>query len=172
MTLHYHFMFIGSAVMSSFFSEVSSLYFLFLDWSCQEFIKFIDILKERILPVDFLFLSIHVSLLFFPVKKCLFLFLTLSGLSCDTWDLLLWLLGFSLAVVHELSFPVTCGILVSWLGIKPTFPALEGRLSTTGPPGKSWAYCFFQYMFSLLLVSFHIFNLFLTSWDGNLEIDF
>ena len=51
MTLHYLFMSIGSAVMSSFFSEVSSLYFLFLDWSCQEFIKFIDILKEQILTL-------------------------------------------------------------------------------------------------------------------------
>ena len=171
MTLHYLFMSIGSAVMSSFFSEVSSLYFLFLDWSCQEFIKFIDILKEQILTLLIFYFCLFMWA-FFSVKKCLFLFLTLSGLSCGTWDLLLWLLGFSLVVVHELSFPVTCGSLVSWLGIKPVFPALEGRLSTTGPPGKSWAYCFFQYMFSLLLVSFHIFILFLTSWDGNLEIDF
>ena len=151
MTLHYLFMSIGSAVMSSFFSKVSSLYFLFLNWSCQEFIKFIDILKEQILTVDFLFLSIYVSFLFFSVKKCLFLFLTLSGLSCGTWDLLLWLVGFSLVAVHELSCPVACGILVSWLGIKPIFPALEGRFSTTGPPGKSWAYCFFSiYVFTFI----------------------
>ena len=29
-----------------------------------------------------------------------------------------------------------CGILVSWLGIKPVSPALQGRFLTTGPPGS------------------------------------
>ena len=29
-----------------------------------------------------------------------------------------------------------CGILTPWPGIKPTPPALEGEVLTTGPPGK------------------------------------
>ena len=29
-----------------------------------------------------------------------------------------------------------CGILAPWPGIKPA-PALEGKVLTTGPPGKS-----------------------------------
>ena len=31
----------------------------------------------------------------------------------------------------------TCGILASWPGIEPIAPAVEGEVSTTGPPGKS-----------------------------------
>ena len=31
----------------------------------------------------------------------------------------------------------TCGILVPQTGLEPTYPALEGRFLTTGPPGKS-----------------------------------
>ena len=30
-----------------------------------------------------------------------------------------------------------CRILAPWLGIEPTPPALEGKVLTTGPPGKS-----------------------------------
>ena len=33
--------------------------------------------------------------------------------------------------------PVACEILVHWLGIKPTPPALEGEVLNTGPLGKS-----------------------------------
>ena len=43
----------------------------------------------------------------------------------------------SLVVVHGLSCPTACGILVPRPGIEPTSPALEGGFSTTGPPGKS-----------------------------------
>ena len=32
-----------------------------------------------------------------------------------------------------------CGILAPWPGIKPTLPALKGKVSTTGPPGKSFS---------------------------------
>lgn len=35
------------------------------------------------------------------------------------------------------SCPAACGIPVLWPGIEPTFPTLEGGLSTTEPPGKS-----------------------------------
>ena len=31
----------------------------------------------------------------------------------------------------------TCEILAPWLGIEPTFPALEGEALATGLPGKS-----------------------------------
>ena len=30
-----------------------------------------------------------------------------------------------------------CGILAPWPGIEPTLPALQGKVLTTGPPGKS-----------------------------------
>ena len=43
----------------------------------------------------------------------------------------------SLLVAHRLSGPVACVILVPWPGLEPTSPTVEGRFSTTGPPGKS-----------------------------------
>ena len=42
----------------------------------------------------------------------------------------------SILVVLRLSCPVAYGILVPGPRIKPVSPALEGRLSTTGPAGK------------------------------------
>ena len=39
--------------------------------------------------------------------------------------------------VRGLSCPLACGILVSWPGMEPTFPALEGGFWIIGPPGKS-----------------------------------
>ena len=38
-------------------------------------------------------------------------------------------------LVRGLSYPVPCGILVPGPGIEPVSPALEGRFSSTGPPG-------------------------------------
>ena len=46
-------------------------------------------------------------------------------------------MGCSLFAVCWLSCPMACGVLVPWLGIEPSSPALEGRFLTTGPPGKS-----------------------------------
>ena len=50
----------------------------------------------------------------------------------------------SLVAVHGLSscsrqacYPVICGILVPWPGIKSMFPTLESGFSTTGPTRKS-----------------------------------
>ena len=43
----------------------------------------------------------------------------------------------SLVVAHGLSCPAACGILVPQPGIEPLSPALGGRFSTPGPPGKS-----------------------------------
>ena len=39
-------------------------------------------------------------------------------------------------VVHGLSCPLACGILVPQRGIKPASSTLEGAFSITGPPGK------------------------------------
>ena len=36
--------------------------------------------------------------------------------------------------------PEASGILVSWSGIEPAPPSLEGKVLTTGPPGKPWSY--------------------------------
>ena len=51
-------------------------------------------------------------------------------------DSLLWYTG-SVVMAHRLSYSVACGILVPRPGIEPESPALEGRLSTNGLPGKS-----------------------------------
>ena len=47
-----------------------------------------------------------------------------------------YLVCFVLAVVHGLSCPPACGILVPQLGIKPASSTLEGTFLITGPPGK------------------------------------
>ena len=47
----------------------------------------------------------------------------------------------SVVVLHGLSCPWACGILVSGPGIEPMSPALEGRCPTTGSPRKFQA-CF------------------------------
>ena len=43
----------------------------------------------------------------------------------------------SVVVVHGLSCPTACGILIPCPGIEPLSPALEGGFFTTGLPGKS-----------------------------------
>jgi len=59
-----------------------------------------------------------------------------SHLGCGTWDLALRPMD-SLVVAHWLSCSVARGSLVPGPGIKPESPVLQGRLLTTGPPGKS-----------------------------------
>ena len=59
-----------------------------------------------------------------------------SGLNCDLRDGLLQCMD-SLAVVRRLSSSEVGGILVPRPGTDLTFPALQGRFLTTGPPGKS-----------------------------------
>ena len=55
----------------------------------------------------------------------------------------------SVAVVRGLGCPAACGILVPRPGTEPTFPALEGRFFTTGPPGKSpyLSFCYFEHIY-------------------------
>ena len=48
---------------------------------------------------------------------------------------------FFLVVVHGLSCPLACGILVTQPKIEPTSPALEGGVLATGPPEKSTWTC-------------------------------
>ena len=57
-----------------------------------------------------------------------------GGLSCDKAPAL-ECTG-SVVVVHGLSYPAACGILVPGLEIEPVSPALAGGFVTTGPPGK------------------------------------
>ena len=44
--------------------------------------------------------------------------------------------------MYRLSRSLACRILVPWPGIKPAFPALQGRFLTTEPPGSP----FFQFL--------------------------
>ena len=79
--------------------------------------------------------------------KNVFIYLAVSGLSC-TWkalhcgmqDFLLWLLSSSGAGLRNC--PAACEILVPHLGIEPMSFTLEGRVLTTGPPGKSLNWTF------------------------------
>ena len=77
-----------------------------------------------------LFLNIHSLSLCLRAPGCgfllLFFFFGCAGSLCHV--------GFS-------SCPVACGILVSGPGIEHSSPALEGGFLTTGPPGKSPAWC-------------------------------
>ena len=47
-------------------------------------------------------------------------------IECDTTLLLFYFFGWE-----------ACGILVPQTGIQPAIPTLEGKVPTTGPPGKS-----------------------------------
>ena len=80
-----------------------------------------------------------------------------SGLSCDMQGILLRGVGFSRVAVHGLrsvraqwlaahglSCSAACVILVPHPGIEPVSPALQGGLSTTGPPGKSPCFLFMR----------------------------
>ena len=66
------------------------------------------------------------------MKLCfiiLFILCFVLGPRCSVWA--------SLVVAHGLSCPSACGISVPWPGIEPASPVLQGRLLTTGLPGKS-----------------------------------
>ena len=54
----------------------------------------------------------------------------------------------ALVAAHGLSCTMASGILVPWSGVKPTSPALAGRLLTTGPPGESCFICFYGWVVS------------------------
>ena len=73
----------------------------------------------------------------------------------------------SLVAGMVLSCPTACGILVPPSGIKPSPPALEGRLPTTGPSGKFSFLNFFEkwkYFMFLKIRDKELFY-FLYKWD-------
>ena len=49
----------------------------------------------------------------------------------------------SFVVAHRISCSAARRILLSWPGIEPMSPTLQGRFLTTGPPGKSHKHHFF-----------------------------
>ena len=51
---------------------------------------------------------------------------------------------------HRLSSSLACGILVPQPGIEPVFPALQGGILTTGPPGKSQNSSSYRLIYCLL----------------------
>ena len=59
-------------------------------------------------------------------KSFFFIFKSLLNLLQHCFCFMFWFFG-----------PEACGILVPWPGIKHSLPALEGKVLTTGPPGKS-----------------------------------
>ena len=42
-----------------------------------------------------------------------------------------------------------CGSFTPWLGIEPGLPVLEGKVLTTGPPGKSPVILFFFFFLNI-----------------------
>ena len=82
--------------------------------------------------------------------------------SCSTWAQQLQDTG-SLVAILGFSCPLACGILVTWLGIKPANTVLEGRFLATGLPGKSLSQefdSFSSYLgcWSIFSVNFYIGN--------------
>ena len=63
----------------------------------------------------------------------LFIYLAVSGLSCDMCDLSLWCTGSVVAAVA----PGHVGVLAPRPGNELTSPALAVRFLTSGPPDKS-----------------------------------
>ena len=83
---------------------------------------------------------------------------------CGTWSLKC---VSSVVVLHRLSCPSACEILVPQTGIEPTSPALQGRLLTTGPPGKSWEQISYTRHFDQLLGYPLLISNFLRQWLSN-----
>ena len=68
------------------------------------------------------------------------MYLAVSLLSCITWDLSFQLLDSPVAA-PRLSFPVTGGFLAPQAGIELVLPALQTRILTTLPLGKTPSLC-------------------------------
>ena len=76
-------------------------------------------------------------------KNKIFTYVAMLGLGCSMPDLHTFRCAgsrahrlFSSCFCLGFSCPSAVRILVPWPGIKPESPALKGRFSTTGPPGK------------------------------------
>ena len=57
-----------------------------------------------------------------------------------------------LAVARGLSCPTECGVSAPHPELEPTFPALEGRFLTTGPPGTPHG-CFRRHLLDISVVA-------------------
>lgn len=55
----------------------------------------------------------------------------------------------SVVAIRGLSYTMTCGILLPWPGFEPAYPESQGRLSITGPLGKSICCLLKQRVFTL-----------------------
>ena len=75
-------------------------------------------------------------------------YLSALGLGWSLGELSLPGMG-SVVAAGRLSCSKVCGILVPWLGVKPSFPALAGGFLTTGTSGK-----FHPFKFSLYFLLF------------------
>ena len=81
---------------------------------------------------------------FYEFLKHLFTYLAMLGLCCITQNLSLWGMDSlvwpkgPIVVVYGFSCPTACGILDPEM--EPTSLALQGRLLTSGPPGKSFSF--------------------------------
>ena len=103
--------------------------------------------------VDFGLLPFHLHLilsdichfgsngLYLCVCVCVVVFFLVGGaalgLCCYAWALHLWHVASSLGMVHRLSCPEACEILVTQQGIKLATAAWKGEALTPGPPEKS-----------------------------------
>lgn len=132
--------------MTAFGKSGTALQSLILPWSTSLRLK--GIASSGVQISSFLQELIGLKMTYYAQKVYFFrkkkvIYLAGSGLSCKMQDLrcIMWDLSSqhpdSLVVVHRTSFSAACGILVLWPGIKPVFPALQGGLLITGPPGKS-----------------------------------
>ena len=57
---------------------------------------------------------------------------------CTIFLSLYWICYNIVSMLFWFSCSEACGILAPQPGIKPTPPALEGKVLTTGPPGRSY----------------------------------
>ena len=132
--------------MTAFGKSGTALQSLILPWSTSLRVKGIS--SSGVQISSFLQELIGLKMTYYAQKVYFFrkkksIYLAGSGLSCKMQDLrcIMWDLSSqhtdSLVVVHRTSFSAACGILVLRPGIKPVFPALQGGLLITGPPGKS-----------------------------------
>lgn len=91
--------------------------------------------------LSFLHFALFSDFLFFPFKKKIFIYLFVHWISAVA----LWILlhrKVSLVAAYRFRCSVARGILVPIEGIESASPELQGRLSSTGPPGSPLAIIF------------------------------
>ena len=134
--------------MTAFGKSGTVLQSLILPWSTSlrlEGISSSGVQISSLFPQELIGLKMtyYAQNLSFFRKKKNFSYLAGSGLSRNTQDLRCIMGDLSSqhtdspVAVRRTSFSAACGILVLRPGVKPVFPALQGGLLITGPPGKS-----------------------------------